>query len=137
MLNLQNLHASYGQAKAIEAIEQSEKVARRVVQMPFPLIPQDTAFIRTYIVDDLADALSYKVYIYRNAGRLVEAEQALREYLRFSREINLAAHHKANLYESAASLRQAQRDFVQAEKLATRSLDFYLQTGREIGRAHV
>lgn len=113
--------------EAVEAAEKAEVLARRAVQIQ---VPQDTPLIQTYVREDLADALSRKVYVYRNAGRLVDAEQALRDYLRFAKEVNLTAIQRSVAYSAASSLRFAQRDFDQAHRLGEKSLDLFLQTGR-------
>lgn len=113
--------------EAVEAAEKAEVMARKSVQIQ---VPQDTALIQTYVREDLADALSRKVYVYRNAGRLVDAEQALRDYLRFAKEVNLTAIQRSVAYSAASSLRFAQRDFDQAHRLGEKSLDLFLQTGR-------
>lgn len=113
--------------EAVEAAEKAEVMARRSVQIQ---VPQDTPLVQTYVREDLADALARKVYVYRNVGRLVDAEQALRDYLRFAKEVNLTAIQRSVAYSAASSLRFAQRDFGQAQRLGEKSLDLFLQTGR-------
>ncbi len=113
--------------EAVEAAEKAEIAARRSVQIQ---VPQDTPLVQTYVREDLADALSRKVYVYRNVGRLVDAEQALRDYLRFAKEVNLTAIQRSVAYSAASSLRFAQRDFGQAQRLGEKSLELFLQTGR-------
>lgn len=113
--------------QAVEAAEKAEVLARRAVQIQ---VPQDTPLVQTYVREDLADALSRKIYVYRNVGRLVDAEQALRDYLRFAKEVNLTAIQRSVAYSAASSLRFAQRDFGQAQKLGEKSLELFLQTGR-------
>jgi CHAT domain-containing protein len=104
--------------KSIEAANLSEKAARKALSLTSS---RNNSFEKLNVAADLANALSRKVQAYRAAARFADAEQALRDYLRFSSEVELPAHFRSGMYIVAANLRFAQREFEQSERLARKS----------------
>ena len=114
--------------QAINAAVKAEAVARKAFQIE---LPKDTELDRLRLIEDVAHTLSRLVYVYRNANKLFEAEQALRNYLRFASEVKLTPVVQSGIFDAASSLKIAQRDYKQSKRLGEKSLDLYLQTGRQ------
>ncbi|MEY4644902.1 MAG: hypothetical protein RLZZ596_1733 [Pseudomonadota bacterium] len=114
--------------QAIDASDNAEKLARRAYQIQ---LPSDKPIDRTSLTNDVSQSLALKVFSYRSAGRLVEAENALRDYLRFAKEVDLTPLEKSGIYQASSSLRIAQRDFVQAQRFGDKSLELFLAAGRK------
>ncbi len=104
--------------KSIDAANLSEKSARNALSLTST---RNNSFEKLNVAADLANALARRVQAYRAAGRFADAEQALRDYLRFSSEVELPAHFRSGIYIVAANLRFAQREFEQSERLARKS----------------
>lgn len=104
--------------KSIEAANLSEKAARKALSLTST---RNNSLEKLHVATDLASALARRVQAYRAAARFADAEQALRDYFRFSSEVELPAHFRSGLYIVAANLRFAQREFEQSERLARKS----------------
>ena len=70
---------------------------------------------------DLGGALARKTEALRAAGRLGEAEESLKAYVRLSREMELSPSALSGIFSVAGNLRFAQREFVQSENYLRRS----------------
>lgn len=104
--------------KSIEAANLSELAARKALSLSNT---RNNSFEKLNLAADLGNALARRIQAFRTAGRFVDAEQALRDYLRFSSEVELPANFRSGMYIAAANLRFAQREFEQSERLARRS----------------
>ena len=104
--------------KSIEAANLSEQTARKALTLSGS---RNNSFEKLNLAADLGNALSRRTQAFRAAGRFVDAEQALRDYLRLSSEVELPAHFRAGMYIVGANLRFAQREFEQSERLARKS----------------
>jgi len=69
----------------------------------------------------VAQSIRRKLEAYVTAGRLYEAELALADYLRLSREQSLRGQNLARVYTAAGDLRFAQREFAHAENMAIKA----------------
>lgn len=106
----------YGQA--IEFAKSGEQWAR----MALPLYAQaPNASMQSGIVSDVTAMLDRKLNAYIAADRLADAETALHEYLRFSKEYQLPAHFLSQINSDASNLRFSQREFAQAEHFSRKS----------------
>lgn len=103
---------------SIEAAVRSEQFARKALTIN---LPGDEAIDKHVLAADVGSALARKTQAYRAAGRFVEAEQSLREYIRFASESALPVSYRSGIYAVAANLRFAQREFAQSEQLARKS----------------
>lgn len=103
---------------SIEAAVRSEQFARKALAIS---LSGDDALEKQLLAADVGSALARKTQAYRAAGRFVEAEQSLREYIRFASESALPVIYRSGIYAVAANLRFAQREFVQSEQLARKS----------------
>lgn len=112
--------------EAVELAERCEQAARDAWAAA---ARQERPIARLRLAVDLAQALSRKTQALRAAGRLYDAELALREGLRFAAEVELPARRRAALYASAGHLRFAQREFAQAARLARRGIELLESLG--------
>ncbi|MFM7024810.1 MAG: CHAT domain-containing protein [Limnohabitans sp.] len=103
---------------SIQAAAQAEQAARKALAMK---LPQDDGLMRLNIASDVANALARRTQAYRGAGNFADAEQVLREYIRFAAEEALPLKFRSGIYITAANLRFGQREFAQAEQLARKS----------------
>ena len=104
--------------KAIEAANFAEIAARKA----YPIsLPGDAPNVRLNLSQDLAKTLARKTQALLAAGRFADAEDALRNYVRFSSEAELPIAFKSGIYSVATDLRFAQREFAQSEKLAVKA----------------
>lgn len=104
--------------KSIEAANLSERAARQALSLSNT---RNNSFEKLNVAADVGNSLARKTQAYRVAGRFADAEQSLRDYLRFSSEVELPAHFRSGMYIVGANLRFAQREFEQAERLARKS----------------
>lgn len=104
--------------RSIEAANLSEQAARKALSLSST---RSNSFEKLNLAADVGNALARRTQAYRAAGRFVDAEQALRDYLRFSSEVELPAHFRSGMYIVGANLRFAQREFEQSERLARKS----------------
>ena len=110
-----------GQMEAsIESALKAEQAARRAYAIQ---LPGDDGNSRINLAADVGSALARKTRAYKAASKFFEAEQSLREYLRFASEAELPANFRAGIYIVASSLRFAQREFEASEKFARLSDD--------------
>ncbi len=105
---------------AIESALKAEQAARRAYAIQ---LPGEDGFSRINLAADVGNALARKTQAYKTAGKFFEAEQSLREYLRFASEAELPLSFRAGIYIVASNLRFAQREFEAAEKFARLSDD--------------
>lgn len=104
--------------EAVDAANRAEQAARKALAMK---LPQDDDMVRLNTAADVGNALARKAQALRAAGRFVDAEQVLREYIRFAAEEALPVRFRSGIYITAANLRFAQREFAQSEQLARKS----------------
>lgn len=104
--------------KSIEAANLSEQTARKALVLSST---RSNSFEKLNLAADLGNSLARKAQAFRAAGRFADTEQTLRDYLRFSSEVELPAHFRSGMYIVAANLRFAQREFEQSERLARKS----------------
>ena len=106
--------------QAIEFARSGEQWAR----MALPLYAQAAnAAMQSGILGDIASLMDRKVSAFIAADKLADAEAALREYLRFSKEYQLPIRFLAVVNSSASTLRFSQREFPQAERFARKADD--------------
>ena len=105
-------------AQAIEFARSGEQYARMALQQ---IASQSLAAWRNGVLIDVSGAIARKMEANLAVDRLQEAEKVLAEYVRFSREYQLPTGKLSDLYEHAAHLRFAQREFVQAERYLRKS----------------
>ncbi len=126
---LSNLEQRQGRWNAaIEAAARAEHAARKALSIE---LPGDEALDRQSTASDVANALARKTQAYRSAGRFVDAEQVLREYMRFASEASLPVKFRSGIYTVASNLRFGQREFVQAEQLARKSDQILEELGED------
>ena len=113
---------------SIEAAARAEQAARKALSMK---LPQDDAMSRLNIAADVGNALARKTQAYRGAGRFVDAEQVLRDYIRFASEEALPVKFRSGIYITAANLRFAQREFAPSEQLARKSDQILEELGED------
>lgn len=104
--------------KSIESASVAEQAARKAMSLRGP---GDSNMLRLNLAADVGNALARKTQAFRAAGRFVDAEQAMRDYLRFASDVDLPANFRSAMYSIAANLRFAQREFEQSERLARKS----------------
>ncbi|MEO6017512.1 MAG: hypothetical protein ABIP46_09665, partial [Polaromonas sp.] len=117
------LHRRFGRwNESVASAQEAEKYARQALELgrSLPAGAQSDA-AKYFISSDLGNALAQKTHSLREAGRLAEAEESLKSYLRVSREIELPPGYLSGIYAVAANLRFSQREFVQAESYARKS----------------
>ena len=117
------LHSRFGRwDAAVLAAAKAELDARESLKLAqsLPATEQGDRQ-RFHAGNDLATAIARKTHALREAGRLGEAEDALKAYLRLSREVQLSPGYLSGIYSVAANLRFSQREFVQAEAYARKS----------------
>jgi tetratricopeptide (TPR) repeat protein len=105
---------------SIESATTAEQFARQAYAIQ---LPGEDGFSRINLAADVGNALARKTQAFRAAGKFYEAEQSLREYLRFASEAELPAGFRAGIYNVASNLRFAQREFESSEKFARVSDD--------------
>lgn len=116
---LSNLEQRLGQwDKSIDAASVAEQAARKAMNLRGP---GDDNMQRLNLAADVGNALARRTQAFRAAGRFVDAEQSMRDYLRFASEVELPANFRSGMYSVAANLRFAQREFEQSERLARKS----------------
>lgn len=112
-----NLHSRFGRwAQAADAAV-ADAVATQLQLKLVQDLP-DGDFKKSALYDAafiFGDSLGKKVYALSSAGRFGEAEEALKEYMRLSKEWELPPNRMAGIYQAAGSLRLKQREFVAAE----------------------
>ncbi len=106
--------------ESIESAITAEQAARQAYAIQ---LPGEDGFSRINLAADVGNALARKAQAFRAAGKFYEAEQSLREYLRFASEAELPARFRAGIYNVASNLRFAQREFDASEKFARVSDD--------------
>ena len=104
--------------QAAEFARSAEEYARMALRQ-IASVSSDAS--KTGVLFDVSNALARKLEVHLAADRLYDAERALGEYLRFSREYQLPAAKLAELYEHAGRLRFAQREFAQSERFARKA----------------
>jgi CHAT domain-containing protein len=102
-------------AQAVAAAESAEALMRKAV----PLLANSAD--KNFILIDVATSIARKLQAHRAAGRLQDAEKALGDYIRHSREVELPPVILSGLYSTAGNLRFAQREFVLSEQLMRKS----------------
>ena len=100
---------------SIQAASQAEQASRRALAMR---LSQDDGLSRLNIASDVGNALARRAQTYRAAGKFADAEQVLREYIRFAAEEALPLKFRSGIYIVASNLRFGQREFAQSEQLA-------------------
>lgn len=103
-----------------ESALKAEQAARRAYAIE---LPGEDGYGRINLAADVGHALERKTQAYKAMGHFFEAEQALREYLRFASEAELPANFRAGIYIVASNLRFAQREFEASEKFVRLSDD--------------
>jgi CHAT domain-containing protein len=114
--------------QATEFARSSEHYARMALQQ---FDSQASRSAQIGILSDVASALSRKLSVSLAADRLNDAEAALGEYVRFSRDYQLPANKQADLYQQAGRLRFAQREFVQSERFVRKADSLLASLGQE------
>ena len=117
------LHTRFGRwDAAVLAAKQAELDARESLKLLQSLSSSDYRTRETYFArEDLASALALRTRVFMQAGRLGEAETALKAYLRFSKDVELAPAYLSDIYSTFAYLRFSQSEFVVAELYARKS----------------
>lgn len=113
---------------SVQAAAQAEQASRKALAMR---LPQDDGLSRLNIASDVGNALARRTQAYRGAGRFADAEQVLREYIRFAAEESLPLKFRSGIYIVAANLRFGQREFAQSEQLARKSEQILEELGEE------
>ena len=113
---------------SVQAAAQAEQASRKALAMR---LPQDDGLTRLNIASDVGNALARRTQAYRGAGRLADAEQVLREYIRFAAEEALPLKFRSGIYIVAANLRFGQREFAQSEQLARKSEQILEELGED------
>ena len=113
---------------AIEAATQALAAAREA-EVLMQKMPAPSHTMQIYVRQDLASSLSLVLQAYRNAGRLSDAEQALREYIAYSKTQRLPPRVLSFIYSNAASLRFSQREFAQSEALYRKADEMLARVG--------
>jgi tetratricopeptide (TPR) repeat protein len=114
---LSRLEARRGQLlKAVDAAEKAELAARQAFAL-LPVARNLFPIEETFVYSNMASTFASKLQAYRNAGRLTDAEQSLKEYVDFSRDKKLPPLQLSVIYRNAAALRVSQRNFEQADQL--------------------
>lgn len=125
--------------EAVALAERAERAARDALAAPRTA---EHPAARMRLAVDVAHTLTRKTQALRAAGRLYDAEQALRDSLRFAAEVELPARQRAALHATAGQLRFAQREFAQAARQARRALELLDTLGHApdddavLGRRH-
>ncbi|MEY3638328.1 MAG: hypothetical protein RIR68_1461, partial [Pseudomonadota bacterium] len=131
---LSNLEQRFGQwDKAIDAAMQAEQAARQSMNV---YVEKDNELMRLVLASDVGNALATRTQALREARRLNDAEDAMREYMRFAANNGLPQKFRSGIYSTAASLRFSQREFIQSEQLFRKS-DQILETLGETGISHL
>lgn len=121
--NEARIHARFGERKkAVEAASHAVELARsafKVAQgLPVAEANQAEAMRAS---NTLVIALTQKKAALQAAGQYEEAEETLREFQRLASTYKLQPHILATLYQFAGALRQALREFAQAERYFQRA----------------
>jgi CHAT domain-containing protein len=114
--------------QATEYARSSEQYARMALQQNDS---QSTAAAKAGTLIDVAGALARKLGVSLAADQLNDAEAALGEYVRFSRDYQLPAFKQADLYKQAGHLRFAQREFMQSERFLRKADGLLASLGQE------
>ena len=104
-------------AKAVDAAENAEKSARSAEVLSTERDPLTRSVSRAYV----AESILRKREAYTAAGRMQDAEKALADRIRYTRDVQLPAYYFADIFSSASDLRFAQREFAQSEQLIRKS----------------
>jgi CHAT domain-containing protein len=123
---------------AIEAATQAVAAAREAEVLMLKM-PAPSPSMPIYVRQELAASLSMLLQAYRYAGRLNDAEQALKEYIAYSKAQRLPPRMLSFIYSSAASLRFSQREFAQSEVLNRKADEMLARVGdpeTSLDRAH-
>lgn len=119
------LHSVYGRIDAaLAATAQSVEVSREALRLTRALSrPGDSlsAYQIRNALESLARALSSRIYALRDARRHSEMDQALMDFVRFSREETLSPDLLGDLYEIFGTLRLDSREFEAAESFFRRA----------------
>ena len=107
--------------QAVQAAQVAEQAARKAAALIPAADTVDNRAARTFLHADVAVAIARKLQGSRAAGRLQDAENALADYIRYSREVQLPASYLSGIYATAGNLRFTQREFVQSEQLMRKS----------------
>ena len=124
---------------AVAAAIESEAYARSGLAT---ITSNDAPTLQRYVRIDVAVSIARKLQALRQAGRFGEAELALTDYMRLSREMELPANFLSGIYGVAAAIRFSQREFAQSEVLARKSnavlakLGYDELSGERPGRAN-
>ncbi len=115
---LSGLERKFGRhAAAVAAAEASELHARRalafITAMRGGPSPQSLHVARNLVANSIETGLM----AYRDAGQYHSAENALANYMRFSREVQLPPTALSSIYATAGTLRFSQREFALSEQL--------------------
>ena len=117
------LHSRFGRRAAeVSAAAEAETAARQSIKLALALPATEWSKMQRYNANgDLGGALARKTEALRAAGRLGEAEESLKAYVRLSREMELSPSALSGIFSVAGNLRFAQREFVQSENYLRRS----------------
>lgn len=131
---LSNLEQRFGRwDKAIDAAMQSEQAARQGMNV---YVEKDNPLMRLVLASDVGNALATRTQALKEARRLNDAEDAMREYMRFAANNGLPQKFRSGIYTTAAGLRFSQREFIQSERLFRKS-DQILETLGETEISHL
>ncbi len=117
--------------QAVAAARQSEAVLQTMAS--------PSATMSIFVRQEMAGTLSTLLQAYRNAGRLNDAEQTLKQVIAYSKEQRLPPRMLSTIYSNAASLRFSQREFTQAEALYRKADEMLARIGdpeTSLDRAH-
>jgi len=103
-------------ALSAEALQRAELNERKTVAML-----ANASALNSTEQSDLADIIVQKIGLFQAMGRLPDAEIALADLLRLSREAQLKAQQLGRIYGAAGILRFGQREFVQAEQFGRKA----------------
>jgi CHAT domain-containing protein len=112
---------------AIQAAQTAQDLARSA----WRALPSSTDPNRNAVASDIGHALSRLLDAQRAARRYEDAERTLNDYVRASRELELAPLQQADLYLRASEIRFDKRDFFDAVELARKSAAVLSRLGME------
>ena len=118
-------------ALAVQALGSAERNERIAVGTPSKANARNSTE-----QSDLADIIAQKIRLFQAIGRLPEAEAALADLLRLSREAQLKASQLGYFYASAGDLRFSQREFVTAEQLARKADSVFERMGKAVSNSN-
>ena len=113
-----NLHSRYGRwaqatQAAMAAVQAGREYLKRALNGPNDQYKTSNVLMAA---EELGKTLQRLAYSLGSEGRFSEAEQALREYGRLTKEQRLPPGQLASIYQTAGTLRLQQREFVVAER---------------------